>query len=124
MRPELFQSGATRGLFDYDAANGMRGLPAGATLTGSPARKATCSSWNSTDAFRQIDPSGVVTTLAGTVKAGGKDGPPLDATFAEPTGIAIGPTGDIFVLETGAHRIRKISGGRVTTLHHGLPPTP
>ena len=74
--------------------------------------------------IRQIDPAGVVTTLAGTGKAGGKDGPLLDATFAEPTGIAIGPTGDLFVLETGAHRIRKISGGRVTTLHRGLPPTP
>ena len=74
--------------------------------------------------IRQIDPAGVVTTLAGTGKAGGKDGPLLDATFAEPTGIAIGPTGDLFVLETGAHRIRKISGDRVTTLHQGLPPTP
>jgi len=74
--------------------------------------------------IRQIDPAGVVTTLAGTGKAGGKDGPLLDATFDEPTGIAIGPTGDVFVLETGAHRVRRISGGRVTLLHQGLPPPP
>ena len=74
--------------------------------------------------IRQIDPAGVVTTLAGSGETGSRDGPLLDATFDEPTGIAIGPTGDIFVLEPGAHRVRKISGNRVTTLHQGLPPTP
>jgi hypothetical protein len=74
--------------------------------------------------IRRINPAGVVTTLAGSSNAGSRDGPLLEATFAEPTGIAIGPTGDIYVLEPGPHRIRKISQGRVTTIHQGLPPPP
>jgi hypothetical protein len=74
--------------------------------------------------IRRINPAGVVTTLAGSGKAGNRDGPLLEATFAEPTGIAIGSTGDIYVLEPGIHRIRKISQSRVTTIHQGLPPTP
>jgi len=74
--------------------------------------------------IRRINPFGVVTTLAGSGKAGSRDGPLLEATFAEPTGIAIGPTGDIYVLEPAPHRIRRISQGRVTTIHQGLPPPP
>ena len=65
-----------------------------------------------------------MTTLAGSSNAGSRDGPLLEATFAEPTGIAIGPTGDIYVLEPGSHRIRRISEGRVTTINQGLPPPP
>jgi hypothetical protein len=74
--------------------------------------------------IRGINPGGIVTTLAGSGKTGSRDGPLLEATFAEPTGIAIGPTGDIYVLEPGTPRIRKISQGRVTTIHQGLPSTP
>jgi hypothetical protein len=74
--------------------------------------------------IRRINPAGVVTTLAGSGKAGSRDGPLLEATFAEPTGIAIGSAGDFYVLEPGNHRIRKISQGRVTTIHQGLPRTP
>jgi hypothetical protein len=73
--------------------------------------------------IRGISPDGVVTTLTGLGKAGSRDGPLPEATFTEPTGIAIGPTGDIYVLEPGAYRVRKISQGRVTTIHQGLPPT-
>jgi len=74
--------------------------------------------------IRQVDPVGTVTTLAGSGRPGSRDGPLLEATFSEPTGIAIGPTGDLYVLETGTHRIRRISGNRVTTVHQGLPPPP
>ena len=74
--------------------------------------------------IRRIDAASVVTTLAGSAKTGSQDGPALEATFTEPTGIALGPTGDIYVLEPGNHRIRKISHGRVTTVHEGLPRTP
>jgi hypothetical protein len=38
LRPELFQSGDSVTLFDYDAANGTNALLTGATLTNSPAR--------------------------------------------------------------------------------------
>jgi hypothetical protein len=70
---------------------------------------------------RKISPDGVVTTVAGSGQKGSKDGPLLEATFDEPTGIALAPNGDWFVLEPHRPRIRKISNGRVTTIHQGLP---
>jgi hypothetical protein len=45
----------------------------------------------------------------------------LEATFDEPTGIAIGPIGDLFVLEPNGPRVRKITGGRVVTILRSLP---
>lgn len=71
--------------------------------------------------IRKISPDGMVTTLAGSERKGGNDGPLLEATFDEPTGIAVAPNGDWFVLEPHRPRIRKISNGRVTTIHQGLP---
>jgi len=71
--------------------------------------------------IRNIAPDGVVTTLAGSGKRGGSDGPLLEATFDEPTGIAVAPNGDWFVLEPHRPRVRKIANGRVTTILQGLP---
>ena len=70
--------------------------------------------------IRRIAPDGVVTTLAGSGRKGSKDGSLLEATFDEPTGIALAPNGDWFVLEPHRSRVRKISDGRVTTIHPGL----
>lgn len=71
--------------------------------------------------IRRISPVGRVTTLAGSGRRGHKDGPLLEATFDEPTGIAAAPDGAFFVLEPHGPRVRKISNGRVTTIHQGLP---
>jgi len=71
--------------------------------------------------IRKISSAGVVTTLAGSGRKGGNDGPLLEATFDEPTGIAVAPNGDWFVLESHGPRVRRISNGRVTTIHQGLP---
>lgn len=71
--------------------------------------------------IRQISTNGIVATLAGSAKGGSKDGPLLEATFDEPTGITVSPNGDWFVLETNGPRVRKITNGRVVTVHNGLP---
>jgi hypothetical protein len=71
--------------------------------------------------IRKISASGLVSTLAGSGTAGSKDGPLLEATFAGATGIALAANSDIFILEPGDHRVRKISGGHVSTLHQGIP---
>jgi hypothetical protein len=42
-------------------------------------------------------------------------------TFDEPKGIALAQNGDLFVLEPHRPRVRKISDGRVITIHQGLP---
>jgi hypothetical protein len=66
---------------------------------------------------------GRVETIAGSGKVNGvavvggyKDGPALEARFNDPLGIAVSPTGDIFVADAGNHCIRKISAGVVTTI--------
>lgn len=48
-------------------------------------------------------------------------GPLSHAACDEPTGIAVAPTGDVFVLEPNVPRVLKISAGRVITIHNGLP---
>lgn len=71
--------------------------------------------------IRQLTREGLVTTLAGTINGGSTDGPVATARFDEPTGIAVAPNGDLFVLEPHGPRVRKISDGQVTTVLRGLP---
>jgi glucose/arabinose dehydrogenase/alpha-tubulin suppressor-like RCC1 family protein/sugar lactone lactonase YvrE len=59
----------------------------------------------------------IVTTLAGDGIAGFRDASGTSAQFSFPQGIAIDPSGNLLVADTGNHRIRKITpGGVVTTL--------
>jgi DNA-binding beta-propeller fold protein YncE len=67
--------------------------------------------------IRKIAPDGIVTTLAGTGARGFRDGAAAEAQFAAPMGIAVDPSGDIFVADSGNHRIREITpAGIVTSL--------
>lgn len=64
---------------------------------------------------------GVVRVLAGQQEPGivgdeGDGGDPLQAQFIELTGIAADDEGTIFVADAGAHRIRKIEDGIITTI--------
>ena len=78
------------------------------------------------NAIRKISPSGNVTTLAGLVAvssiadsspAGYTDGQGAEARFYLPLGVAVDGSGNVYVADSGNHRIRKISpSGNVTTL--------
>jgi len=58
----------------------------------------------------------VVTTLAGSAK-GYIDNVGAAALFNTPIGIAVDVTGNVYVADTGNHRIRKVTpGGDVTTV--------
>jgi sugar lactone lactonase YvrE len=61
---------------------------------------------------------GQVTVFAGTGAPGVKDGPALEALFADPFGIAVDPSGDVIVSDGGkSDRIRRINPkGVVDTL--------
>jgi hypothetical protein len=57
--------------------------------------------------IRLVTPAGVVTTLAGST-AGSANGTGTAATFNNPYGVAVTPTGDVVVSDTFNHRIRLI----------------
>ncbi len=73
--------------------------------------------------IRKIDPSGMVTTLAGTDSAGYVDGNGSSARFSFPQGVAIDRNGNVYVADSENHRIRKVNpNGQVSTLAgNGVP---
>jgi hypothetical protein len=67
--------------------------------------------------IRKISSTGVVTTLAGDGNSGYIDGTGTNARFNKPCGIGLDSSSNVYVADTGNHRIRKITpAGLVTTL--------
>jgi serine/threonine-protein kinase len=67
--------------------------------------------------IRKISPDGLVTTLAGSGKSGWLDGAGSTARFKGPDGIALAPSGDLYVADADNRRIRKVApDGTVTTV--------
>jgi len=63
---------------------------------------------------------GVVSTLAGQATSGTADGTGAAAQFNYPTGISLGPNGDLYVVDNSSQRIRKVTqAGVVTTITSG-----
>ena len=74
--------------------------------------------WN--HAIRRIGPGNVVTTVAGLPGVSGStDGDAASARFRKPAGLAVSPSGDVFVSD-GGHTIRKISPGGAVSTFAGL----
>ena len=61
------------------------------------------------DQVRRITPTGVVTTVAGSRKAGDADGTGTTASFHFPEGVALDSAGNVYVADWGASRILELS---------------
>lgn len=68
--------------------------------------------------IRVIDSNGIITTLAGSGRPGfgGDDGPPTQAQLLRPSAVAVDALGDVYIADTGNHRIRRVSNGIITTV--------
>lgn len=70
------------------------------------------------DRVRMVDLAGTITTVAGggTPSDGlGDGGPATAASLDNPTGVVVGPNGELYVSDTDHLRLRKVSGGVITT---------
>jgi len=61
--------------------------------------------------IRKVTPAGIISTVAGTGGIGfSRDGgPATTATLQDPLGLALDKNGNLFIAETGCHRIRKVT---------------
>lgn len=71
--------------------------------------------------IRKVDEKGIISTIAGSREIGAKDGPGLEATFKNPKGIRSDQRGNLYVVDTENHSIRKIEAKtwKVTTVAGG-----
>lgn len=71
--------------------------------------------------IRRIDDKGSITTVAGARDKGAKDGPGGEATFNGPKAIRCDRAGNVFVVDTENHSVRKVEAGtwRVSTVAGG-----
>jgi sugar lactone lactonase YvrE len=65
--------------------------------------------------IRKIELNGVVSTFAGDGNSAFNDGPGTSARFSAPQGISLDSTGNLYVGDTGNHRIRKIETNAVVS---------
>jgi len=65
--------------------------------------------------IRRVDSRGITTTVSGS-DAGYRDGPAAEALFNAPCGIRSEPAGSTIILDAGNFRIRRLSGGVVSTV--------
>jgi uncharacterized repeat protein (TIGR02543 family) len=116
--PAIWRVAGTIGTSGYSGDNG----PATSALLNNPCGVAVDTEGNLyiADAqnyrIRMVSPGGTITTVAGTGVAGysGDDGPATSALLSFPCAVAVDADGDLYIADR--QRIRKISGGTITTV--------
>ncbi len=111
---------AGSGVFSYSGDGG----PATAAQLNAPEAVAVDAAGNiyiadtANNVVRQISTKGVISTIAGngTAGFGGDGGAAPSAQLSAPQGVAVDASGNVFVADTANARVRKISGGTITTV--------
>jgi sugar lactone lactonase YvrE len=70
----------------------------------------------------KIDPSGLITRIAGNSRTGfsGDGGPALSASLYSPLAVAVDNAGNVFIVDAGNQRVRRVSpDGKITTVAGG-----
>jgi hypothetical protein len=111
-RVTTYAGDGTPGYRDGPAASAQFNGPIGIAID-RDGRVLVADSYN--DRIRIIDRAGTVSTLAGAGGPGWTEGSASTAQFHTPSGVAVLPSGDVIVADTGNGAIRKVSGGIVTT---------
>ena len=107
-------AGSTVGFTNAIGASAQFNLPAGVAVDSS-GNVYVADSGN--HRIRAITSGGTVSALAGNGIAGFTDGNSASAQFHSPLGVAVDSSGNVYVADSGNHRIRTItSGGTVSTL--------
>jgi len=73
---------------------------------------------NANHRVRKVSPSGIISTVAGNGSAGysGDGGQAVNAQLNFPIGLAVDMSGNLYIADTGNHRVRKVSvDGIITT---------
>jgi len=67
---------------------------------------------------RKVSAAGIITTVAGNGLAGssGDGGPATVAALNSPRGVAVDGAGNLYVADSGNHRVRKVSAGVISTV--------
>src|SRR5580692_2244009 len=62
--------------------------------------------------------TGILTRVAGNASNGfsGDNGPAINAQLYGPTGLALDPTGNLYIADSNNRRIRRVSNGIITTV--------
>ena len=69
--------------------------------------------------IRKITPAGVILPFAGNgmIGSSGDGGQAANATFNQPQSVAVDPIGNVYISDTGNHRVRKVApSGVITTV--------